>query len=310
MPYKTGQDISDPSPHSRIDVITLKARTSAIRRTIRCKTPGARPEVWAFGFRNPWRMSFDRSTGELWVGDVGWEQWEMVYRVQRGGNYGWSITEGLNLHVRTDLKQGPGPILPPLVAVPHSEGASITGGHVYHGRQLPQLRGAYLYGDWETGKFWALRHDGDKLVSNVELCDTRSNRFVCSRPRRRIAHPRLQRRHLRFVPNTAPPANQSFPQKLSETGLFSSLNPLAPAPGTSLTESSTDVERSRHRRMAARRAWHGVIVTEGGVGNIAGQRGFPEQYRAGAHAHARNGAGKSNTRRRIETQLLHWDGQA
>ena len=55
---------------------------------------GARPEVWAYGFRNPWRMSFDRATGDLWVGDVGWELWEMVYHVKRGGNYGWSVMEG------------------------------------------------------------------------------------------------------------------------------------------------------------------------------------------------------------------------
>ena len=56
--------------------------------------PGARPEIWAYGFRNPWKMSIDRTTGDLWVGDVGWELWEMVYKVKRGGNYGWSVMEG------------------------------------------------------------------------------------------------------------------------------------------------------------------------------------------------------------------------
>ena len=56
--------------------------------------PGVRPEIWAFGFRNPWKMSIDRATGDLWVGDVGWELWELVYKVKRGGNYGWSVMEG------------------------------------------------------------------------------------------------------------------------------------------------------------------------------------------------------------------------
>ena len=70
-------------------------------------TPGARGEVWAFGFRNPFRTAFGPD-GMLWVGDVGWEQWEMIYRVKRGGNYGWAITEGPNTRVRTDIKPGPG----------------------------------------------------------------------------------------------------------------------------------------------------------------------------------------------------------
>ena len=79
------------------------------------KVPGARPEVWAFGMRNPFRMSF-APDGALWVGDVGFDQWEMIYRVKAGGNYGWSITEGPNPRVRTDVKTGPGPILPPMTS--------------------------------------------------------------------------------------------------------------------------------------------------------------------------------------------------
>ena len=71
-----------------------------------------RPEIWAYGFRNPWRMSFDRKTGDLWVGDVGWELWEMVHKIEKGGNYGWSITEGRQ-PVKPDQKIGPTPIRPP-----------------------------------------------------------------------------------------------------------------------------------------------------------------------------------------------------
>ena len=109
-------------------------------------TPGVRPEIWAFGFRNPWKMSFDRATGDLWVGDVGWELWEMVYKVKRGGNYGWSVMEGPQ-PVHLEGQRGPTPILPPIKVHPHSEAASITGGYVYHGTRLPELAGAYIYGD-------------------------------------------------------------------------------------------------------------------------------------------------------------------
>ena len=88
---------------------------------------GRRPEIWAYGFRNPWKMCFDPKTGDLWVGDVGWEMWEMVYRVERGGNYGWSVVEGRQ-PVRPEAKRGPTPILPPTVEHPHTEARSITGG--------------------------------------------------------------------------------------------------------------------------------------------------------------------------------------
>ena len=115
------------------------------------KTPKARPEIWAYGFRNPWRMSFDRQTGDLWVGDVGWELWEMIYRVQKGGNYGWSVMEGPQ-RVRPESKRGPTPILPPALALPHTESASITGGYVYRGKSYTELAGVYICGDWVTRK--------------------------------------------------------------------------------------------------------------------------------------------------------------
>jgi glucose/arabinose dehydrogenase len=107
---------------------------------------GARPEVWAFGFRNPWRMSFDRKTGQLWVGDVGWELWEMVHRVEKGGNYGWSIVEGRQ-PVNTDMPVGPTPIRAPIFELPHTMSASVTGGYIYRGKKFPELEGAYIFGD-------------------------------------------------------------------------------------------------------------------------------------------------------------------
>ena len=132
--------------------------------------PGARGEVWAYGLRNPWRMAFDNA-GRLWVADVGWELWEMIYLVERGGNYGWSIMEGPQ-PVAGDRRRGPDPITPPVISHPHTESRSITGGYVSTTPRLPELAGAYVYGDYVTGKVWGLRHDGTRISWQQELADT------------------------------------------------------------------------------------------------------------------------------------------
>ncbi len=133
--------------------------------------PGARPEIWAFGFRNPWRMSFDAETGRLWVGDVGQDLWEMIRVVRKGDNHGWSVQEGSH-PFHPHKKAGPGPIVPPVVEHHHTECRSITGGYVYHGAKFPELRGAYVYGDYQYGKIWGLRYDGQKVTWHKELADT------------------------------------------------------------------------------------------------------------------------------------------
>ena len=313
---KTGQDISDLlACILRIDVDRPDGTNNYTvpRDNPFTQTPGARPEVWAFGFRNPFRMSFDRATGDLWVGDVGWEQWEMIYRVRRGGNYGWAISEGPNPRVRADVTPGPGPILPPMVALPHSEAASITGGFVYPGRRLAKLRGAYLYGDWETGKIWALRHDGDKLLANAELCDTslKPVSFTLD-PDGELLVLDYNGGLYQLVPNTAPAANESFPRNLSDTGLFASLNPPAPAPGVLPYRINAPMWNDH-----ATAEWllgvpgDAAFATEGGVGNIAGATWFfPSNTVLARTLTLEMEAGKPASARRIETQLLHWDGQA
>ncbi len=139
------------------------------------------PEVYCIGLRNVWKFSFDRQTGELWAGDVGQNLWEMVHRIENGGNYGWSIREGLHAF-QPQRRQRPDPagkIRPPLAEYPHAptadrkdHGLSITGGYVYRGQALPDLVGIYVYGDYETGRIWGLRALGGKLVSNGELIDS------------------------------------------------------------------------------------------------------------------------------------------
>ncbi|MEW6301872.1 MAG: PQQ-dependent sugar dehydrogenase [Verrucomicrobiota bacterium] len=316
LPHKTGQDISDLlSSVLRIDVDRTEGTNNyAIPRDNPfVKTPGARPEVYAFGFRNPWRMSFDRATGDLWVGDVGWEQWEMVYRVKPGGNYGWSITEGPNTRVRTDVKPGPGPILPPMASIPHSDGASITGGFVYHGSKLPKLRGAYVYGDWETGKFWALRHKGDDLVANDELCDTalKPSSFAIDRDGELLIVD-YNGGFYSLVPNTAPPANLAFPRRLSETGLFTDIATLAPAPGVvsyRINAPAWNDGATAERVLGI--PGEDAIATAGGRQTIAGRMWyFPSNTVFARTLTLELERGNPASRRRIETQLFHFDGQA
>jgi glucose/arabinose dehydrogenase len=197
-------------------------------------TPKARPEVWAYGFRNPWRMGFDRPTGDLWVGDVGWELHEMVYRVTRGGNYGWSVMEGPQV-VNPDGKRGPTPISPPAISFPHTEAASITGGYVYRGKRLKELEGSYICGDWVTRKIWESRFEGGKLVRHRELAQTGQQIIAFGQGHDQELY-FLDYREAggiyRLVPNEATAYDPSrFPCKLSETGLFQSTAKHLPAPG-------------------------------------------------------------------------------
>lgn len=179
----------------------------------------ARPEVWAFGFRNPWKFSFDSKTGDLWCGDVGWELWELIFNVKKAGNYGWSIKEG-SQPIRTDLDQGPGEITPPVVQHAHTEAASMTGGYVYHGSKLPHLTGRYIYGDYVSGKIWALRKDTTDAVTE-EIADTSLAIITFGVDAKgELIVVDYAGGLYRIVPNNVPDTSQEFPRLLSETGLF------------------------------------------------------------------------------------------
>jgi len=128
---------------------------------------GARGEIWAYGFRNPWRMAFDRKTGQFWLGDVGQDLWEEIDLVRKGGNYGWNEREAM--HKFTPQGSEPSAeYIEPIWEYHHTVGKSITGGPVYRGKAVPQLQGAYLYGDYVSGKLWALWYDPAKgqVVAN------------------------------------------------------------------------------------------------------------------------------------------------
>ena len=119
---------------------------------------GERQEIFAYGFRNPWRFSFDRHTGELWVADVGQDKWEEIDVVRAGGNYGWRIMEGS--HCFAPRQGCPTAGLIPPVAEYRNEGSrcAVIGGYVYRGTKIPALQGTYLFGDYCSGEVFGLRN--------------------------------------------------------------------------------------------------------------------------------------------------------
>lgn len=121
----------------------------------------ARPEIYALGVRNPWRIAFDRKTGQLWAGDVGQNLYEEIDIIVKGGNYGWNRREGL--HPFGALGVGPRKdLIDPIWEYHHDVGKSITGGTVYRGSRVPELDGHYIYGDYVSSRVWALKYDGEQ----------------------------------------------------------------------------------------------------------------------------------------------------
>jgi glucose/arabinose dehydrogenase len=130
----------------------------------------AQPEIWAYGIRNIWRLSFDRVTGTCWAADVGQDIWEEINIVTRGGNYGWKLREGMH-RFRPEGSLPDPKLIEPIWEYHHDIGRSITGGFVYRGKEVPELEGSYVYGDYVSGKIWALKYDEKtkKVVSNKPI---------------------------------------------------------------------------------------------------------------------------------------------
>lgn len=120
-------------------------------------TPDAKPEIWAYGLRNPWRFSFDRATGDLYIGDVGQGEYEEVDFQAAGDpggtNYGWKLYEGMHPYLGGVAPEN---MTLPVAEYPHMIGCSITGGYVYRGESLPELQGVYFFGDYCSGRVWSL----------------------------------------------------------------------------------------------------------------------------------------------------------
>ncbi len=275
---------------------------------------GACPEIWAYGLRQPWKMSFDRATGDLWTGNVGQDLWEQIYRIERGGNYGWSVLEGSH-PFRPERTRGPTPLLMPIVEHDHANFRSITGGFIYRGTRLKELQGSYIYGDYDTGRIWMFRYDRQKKTvsdhrelykSNLRLVgfgeDNAGELYLLDHMGGRIS---------RLVPNPVANTAGQFPRRLSETGLFDSTREHRPAPGVL----SYDVlapqwcdGASKERFLAlpdfSRIEFEAITYPQPAPGAAPGWK-FPDGTVLAETLFVQTEAGNLASRHRIETRLLH-----
>ncbi|MDF1662625.1 MAG: PQQ-dependent sugar dehydrogenase [Planctomycetota bacterium] len=190
---------------------------------------GARGEIWAYGLRNPWRFSFDRQTGELWLGDVGQGDREEINIITKGGNYGWRELEG-KIPFQPSGLTPPSPFIEPVLDYGRSIGNSVTGGYVYRGPSLSSLVGSYLYGDYASGRIFALVNTSQGVLSNTEVANVANLSSFGEDQAGELYAVSLNGSIFKFVQSSSgPPAN--FPQSLSATGLFKDLASLSPSNG-------------------------------------------------------------------------------
>ncbi len=275
-----------------------------------------RGEIWAYGVRNPWKMSFDRQTGELWAGDVGWELWELVYRVRKADNFGWSITEGRQA-VHAERRRGPTPIVPPAVEIPHTDGASITGGFVYRGQRFPELQGLYIFGDWETRRVWGVpveensvgerREVVEPTVRVVDFAEDNDGELFLLDYDLGTVHA-IER-------NDVQPTDHRFPTRLSESGIFQNVKDHQPAAG--VLPFSVNVEQWADHANSQR------LVAVPGVESIR-LHSAPQEIEGSMFKRTTDypvdtvliktlsldlKEGDPSSRRRVESQVLHFDGR-
>jgi uncharacterized repeat protein (TIGR03806 family) len=232
-PCHSGQDLGSPlGKMLRIDVNAGPGKYVVPKDNPFFGSATTLNEIYAYGLRNPWRWSFDPPTGDLWVGDVGQGTWEEIDRVVAGGNYGWSVCEGAHLlGDPVTLCNTPG-LIDPVVELGRTDAQAITGGYVYRGSAMPSLIGTYIFGDFSLGSIWALTYDADnkpvpRLLATVDPSTLAS--FAVGNDGELYALG-YDGRIFKIVPAT-PPAPDTFPKLLSQTGCVDPKDATKPAAG-------------------------------------------------------------------------------
>jgi uncharacterized repeat protein (TIGR03806 family) len=278
-------------------------------------TKGARPEIYAYGLRQLWKFSFDRKTNQMWGGEVGQDLWEMIYRIEKGGNYGWSRMEGSH-PFRPERPQGPTPIIAPIIEHNHNDFRSITGGFVYRGGRLPELQGCYLYADYDTGRVWAFRYADGKVTEHRELADTVLRLVEWGEDQDGelflVDFTGGQLHQLQKAP-PLPTEQPTFPRKLSQTGLFASTKDHLPAPGVIPYSVNTELWSDgavKDRFLAipgdGRIGFDAIEYPQPAPGAPHGWR-FPDNTVVVKTFSLELEAGNPQSRRRLETRILHFE---
>ena len=228
-----------PNPHDSVHAGTyhVPADNPFVGATTFNGSPVApstvRTEFWATGLRNPWRMAFDPADGKLWCADVGLSTREEIDHIVRGANYGWEYREGLVAGPRTDAVPAGVQFTEPIWDYGTRDGYSITGGFVYRGTKFPDLAGSYLFSDYVSGRIWALVDNGTRPLPATQVrqisnetgltgftFDPRTGDILLADHDSNVIK--------RLTPNTN---TEALPATLADTGIFSNVAALTPAPG-------------------------------------------------------------------------------
>ncbi len=279
---------------------------------------GSRDEIWAYGLRAPWRFSFDRLTGDCWLGDNGQVEFEEINLILPGRNYGWMPREGFHafdpsrvdprgrpekgrIPLRTPEMGRDDGFTDPIIEYDHTQGKSVVGGFVYRGTRLPNLIGAYIYGDYVNGNIWALRWDGKKVLGHKLLARTRLKITSFGEDESgELFFTAFDGHIYQLRPAKQTTNEEPFPMRLSQTGLFESVDDLKPVKG--MIPYSVNVslwsDRADKERFVALPATNTVKFNEDGhwqfpVGTVFVKTFFLETER-----------GRPATRKRLETRLL------
>ncbi|BCU77661.1 PQQ-dependent sugar dehydrogenase [Luteolibacter sp. LG18] len=261
-----------------------------------------RTEFYALGFRNPWRMSFDSVTGELWMGDVGQDTIEEVNRIVKGGNYQWGFKEGLLDGPKTAPAGGGG--IPPVYYYYHGSGTfqgnSITGGYFLHGGRYPQLEGRYIFADYVSGHIWTLKQNAGAAPTVERIAGKSGLACFEADPSNgdvlMLSFDDGQIHRLKQTPDAT-----TFPDRLSKTGLFAELTGLSPNPGILPYE----VNLTFWSDHARKRRWFSL---PDGVTSAGFQAEGPWTFPTGAvwvkHFDMDLVRGDPSTAKRLETRVL------